>query len=609
MLFFHGFLHILLLTSWGQDFLESPAPKQYIIARPLHEQFSERTSSAPFTEILPNPLSLNNSAFDSLFLPSTTVQAKSQGSPSISIRGSSQAARVLFILDEVPLNFADGFGGSHLLVPIEITKNIQMTEGPTSTLYGANAMGGAIHFKTAQQTSPLLRLGLGNASSSKVSPTTTNSTLILPLKINDTHSLQGSLFLDRDRGDFSHTTDGSSQTREHNNQNLRRFTIGTQHKYDRWKVKTFHLYTGLNKTTPGPLHTPILTNQKSDVFFSGNTITHTQDHYSSTTTLTFSRLHSQFHDNFGFNFSNSQKVFLSHLLKYKLTDTLSAFTILDFNLNFYDSSYTGEQAFHREEPEIAQTLTYDISPRLTIEPSIRYLTRYRKTIHQINIPYRTDQTRWWLGLSEGFRPPSLTDFYAQTPYFVGNVDLRPERSTQIEVGGAWETSFVQLTSSLFKIRYEDLFRSLSFSPGVLSKVNVDKASSEGMNFGLTLKLHPNWIIKTQHSLLKTRDKNTQNELPFSPQHQSFASLSFQKNKWSSTLQHSVWSSFLDTDFNTGNLVRLPQWNGTDWFLSYKLNTKTSTHLGVFNIFDNPRQLSFDFPEPQRRFFVNIEIQL
>lgn len=585
------------------------APKQYIFADRSSSDFSERTSAAPFTEITPHPLVLTNSAFENIFFSNTSVQAKSQGSPAVSIRGSSQAARVVFILDDVPLNFADGFGGSQLLIPLEITQKIHLMEGPASTLYGANAMGGALHFKTRSHTSPLLRLGLGDAVGSVSPLTTTNGAAILPHQFNSNHSLQASAFAEKDRGDFNYTTPTGDSSRTHNSQHLRRFTLGTQHQFEQWKLKTFSLYTGLNKKTPGPINTPVLTDQKSDVVFSGLTALYTSASYSARTTATFSRLHSGFIDSFGINFSNSEKFFLSEIISYKLSDDLSAQTIVDINLNHYNSSYTGTETFERWEPEVAHALTYNITEHLTVEPSLRYLLRYQKMIHQLNIPYRLEHTRWWLSASEGFRPPSLTDLYAQTPYFVGNTQLLPERSYQVEAGGAWDTSVGSVSATVFKTKYRELFRSSSLAPGILSKINVGHASSQGLNLGVTAQPHPRWLLKANHSLMSTQDETLKQDLPFSPKNQSFAAVSYNRSQWTWTLQHSVWSSFLDTDFNTGNLVKLPRWDGTDVFVGYQGHAKTSINFGLFNVFDNPRQLSFDFPEPQRRFFLNIEVQL
>lgn len=583
------------------------APKQYIFADRDDGDFSHRTSSAPFTEIAPHPLLLTNSTFENLFFSNTSLQARSQGSPTVSIRGSNQAARVLFVLDEIPLNFADGFGGSSLLVPLELTDTIQVIEGPTSALYGANAMAGAIHFRTKKFERPRLR---GTLTSSDVYPSTstrqTTGSLVLPQNINDQHSVQASFFTEKDSGDFTHTTDGRKEKRRNNSQSMSRATLGSRHDLGAWKLKTLGLYTHLQKTTPGPLHTPLVTDQESDIFFAALSANYRSDTLASNSTLSVSRFRSQYED-FGLNHSNSDKLFASEIFVYRWAPNLLSQTLLDLNWNRYESSYTGRETFDRIEPELAQTLIYQPTPHLTLEPTLRYLTRYQKFLSQLHVPYRFDHARIWFSIGQGFRPPALTDLYAQNAYYIGNRDLLPEQSFQSEVGLAWEVPGVSLSTSLFRTNYTNLFQSLSLQPGVSTKVNVGKARSLGMNMNARFDPHPYWQLQMSHTLLSARELPSRNPLQFSPENQSFLSVTYRRSSWNATLQHTLWSSFYDTDFNAAQVVRMAPWQGTDVLLFRKFANEVSLGIGAFNIFNNPRQLTFDFPEPQRRFTLNLEI--
>lgn len=547
-----------------------------------------------------------NSSFENLFFANTSIQAKTQGSPTISLRGSSQAARVLFVLNDIPLNFADGFGGSSLFVPIELTQNIQLIEGPTSALYGSNAMAGAIHFQSKKFVRPQLRIGIGDADSALGSPlTTANVSLVAPFADN---KLVGSVFLEKDRGDFRHTGEGVSELRKNNSQNLRRFTLGSQHEWDKWTLKTFALYTGLNKITPGPLKTPLITSQKSDAFFAALSANYIAEDYSSRSVLSASRFRSQFLD-FGSNNSDSDKVFASEIFVKEISQQLLSQTTFDWNWNRYQSSYTGAETFDRSEPELAQTFVYEVTPHLVLEPTLRYLARYERVLGQLHIPYRKENMRAWLSLGEGFRPPSLTDLYAQTSYFVGNTSLQPEQSFQSEVGLGWDTQYVSVSSSLYKTSYKRLFSSSALAPGIVSKINIGKAEAMGINMGAQIRPSANWDVRLNHSLMTARELPSLDPLLFSPNNQSFFAVTYKTSQWTMTAQHTLWSSFFDTDFNTGQRVRLNSWEGTDMLFAYSARKDLSLGLGVFNIFDNSRQLSFDFPEPQRRLFLSLELQL
>jgi outer membrane cobalamin receptor len=77
-------------------------------------------------------------------------------------------------------------------------------------------------------------------------------------------------------------------------------------------------------------------------------------------------------------------------------------------------------------------------------------------------------------------------------------------------------------------------------------------------------------------------------------------LGYQLRDWTVTFQETIWSHFLDTDFSTGNDVILPMWQSTDILLVWQTSKKLSLNFGVFNLFNKPRQLSYGYPEAQRR---------
>jgi len=78
----------------------------------------------------------------------------------VTMRGLNGSARVLTLLDGVPLNLSGGGGINwHLLGPEQISR-IEVLNGPASALYGQNAMGGVIQLFTRQKPeNASLRIG------------------------------------------------------------------------------------------------------------------------------------------------------------------------------------------------------------------------------------------------------------------------------------------------------------------------------------------------------------------------------------------------------------------------------------------------------------------
>lgn len=605
---------LILILSWVVSASAAETismPRQYILDSPFSEEFSDRMLHSPFTQVTPQPLQITSPQFETLFSTMTSVQVRTSGSPSTSIRGSNQAGRVLYLLDNIPLNFLDGFGGSPYFVPTELLSHINVFEGPSSANYGANALGGSIHFVPQKRSTPLLRMGLSDTDTSFLPSeggtlSSANIAALVPLIHSDKHQLQASVFLEKDRGDFPYETlAGSKERRRDNDQTLRRFTLWGRHTFDDLRVSHLLLFTDVDKTTPGAANFPFITEQNSQAFLAAvSTDLKVSPHVLWTSRLSYSLLHSDFAD-MGVSVSNSDKIWVNQNLAWEFAPGYLSQTTLDISHNMYTAAFVQDQKFDRTEPELAQTFIIPLTDHLLIEPTVRYLGRYQKTVYQLNIPYQLDSSKLWLTFSEGFRPPALTDLYANTTYFIGNPDLQPEKSRQIEAGYAFDWNNVNVSASIFQIDYENLMQAVPLGPVLSTKQNIGSADS----FGLSTKINTRWDrwgFHLGYSALVARERGTNVPLRFSPEHQVFSSLSYNWNRLSLVLQQTLWSPFNDIDFLSGQTVRMKQWEGTDILMHWKSAGPWSVSFGIYNLFDQRRELTFGYPEPQRRTALAVE---
>ncbi len=74
---------------------------------------------------------------------------------SVTMRGLDASARVLVLLDGVPLNKSAGGSVNWQLIPINSIKQIEVIKGPASAIYGNNAMGGVINIITKDPSKPI----------------------------------------------------------------------------------------------------------------------------------------------------------------------------------------------------------------------------------------------------------------------------------------------------------------------------------------------------------------------------------------------------------------------------------------------------------------------
>ena len=74
---------------------------------------------------------------------------------SVTMRGLSSSARVLVLLDGMPLNMAAGGSINWHMIDADNVSQIEITKGPNSALYGNNAMGGVISIISKRPKSPI----------------------------------------------------------------------------------------------------------------------------------------------------------------------------------------------------------------------------------------------------------------------------------------------------------------------------------------------------------------------------------------------------------------------------------------------------------------------
>lgn len=95
---------------------------------------------------------------------------------------------------------------------------------------------------------------------------------------------------------------------------------------------------------------------------------------------------------------------------------------------------------------------------------------------RLGVEYRSGATRFFLSGGEGFKLPS---FYALGHALVGNADLKPETSQNVEAGVEWQGEARQISISAFQSDYENL---INFDPDVFRLVNENDVRSEGIEF-------------------------------------------------------------------------------------------------------------------------------
>jgi hemoglobin/transferrin/lactoferrin receptor protein len=145
----------LLYTAWGQDNTDTVKVKQLDEVVISASKFAEKKKNiAQKIDVIgARTIAAFNAQNTGDLLINTGnvfVQKSQQGGSSPVIRGF-EASRVLLVIDGVRLNNAI-YRSGHLQNAITVDQNmlerVEVMYGPASTLYGSDALGGVIHFRT-----------------------------------------------------------------------------------------------------------------------------------------------------------------------------------------------------------------------------------------------------------------------------------------------------------------------------------------------------------------------------------------------------------------------------------------------------------------------------
>lgn len=598
---------LLLLLFQNIGFADELEP--IVIFGDNEPPFSERLLLAPTIHISPPQSDTHSSRFEDLFRSESSIQVRTESGPNVSLRGSAQAGRVLLLLNEIPLNFNNGLGGSPLFIPNEILGNIQVHSGPTSSTYGAPAMAGAVHFKTQRLQKNRLRVSLAEEDRSLSDLSTQNISVATPLINKKNSHLQLSGFYQKNKGDFTFEENGQPQERANNASSMNRFVMTGEQKEGRWTFSEVLLYAQNDKETPGALNAPFLNLEKSHASLIGLSSRYQwSDRTQWSSQVSWNQLHSNFFAPDKSHTNSSQGWVRQNIVTQISSEILSS-TSLDWNMNYFEIKnplFPGSNIDKRfGAAEASQSFLYETPLGLSLEPQIKRLLRFDKTL--LALYTRWELRKWTLtaNFSQGYRPPSLLDLFFTGFMTVANPNLLPEQSELTEIGSSYSAKKWKWEGRIFWMEFKDGFASQSLGGGLSTKVNVNESRSHGFSQSLAWK-HQKLRSQISYNYLDTLDKDQNRSLFLSPRHQITWNLQYSfSDKIQGHFRQVYWDHFIDFDVTSPNPGRVSSWSGTDLFLQWTHKDMIWT-AGVYNLFDRPRQLSFSYPEPQRRFQVSLQ---
>ncbi|MBX9768347.1 MAG: TonB-dependent receptor plug domain-containing protein, partial [Bdellovibrionales bacterium] len=574
--------------------------------------FSERSAAWPSTVKSAGQIQTETlPVFDTLnFLPG--IQARDSGSPLMSIRGSGALGRVLGLFEGISLNLLDGTGAQRLLIPREILAEVSVLKGPSSTLYGSDAMGGAVAFQARKFERSTLRLGIGSFGQR-------NSLLVGAVGGGSSSSHQVSHFHEHLDGNypFQMSRLNVSGDRVRNDMTLDRLVYLGDIQKDSVQVLPRLILAREIGSTPGPWDQAFPSAIQRWGALAGVTVAKKWGQ-GSKLSLRSSWINSESESNDFSTYINKSSRFqnsVSYLTD--LSESVAAEVFLDSNLdsNRFTPEENNLRTQHGVETGLQLQWLLDSSWGLgwMVQPSVRYLALSGQWVHALGLIQETEDVRRWLLISEGFRQPSFGDRFTNVSFYKGNPSLQNERSFQAELGFKKRTRLwleqEEWGASIFSTDYSNLFQTYNLSAGVTSVRNDPSASVVGYELDFGFKAGPS-RFSTAISYLYSRSSLSARGLPLAPRLQAQAKYGVEIGTLTTELRAIHWSEMLDSDFTNGGFVELPFWTTMDLIFRTQPNSRgMKLSCGVLNLLDTPRELTATYPEPQRRLFATMEYQL
>ena len=208
------------------------------------------------------------------------------------------------------------------------------------------------------------------------------------------------------------------------------------------------------------------------------------------------------------------------------------------------------------------------------------------------------------GVGTAFKAPTFNDLYFpdQPPFFFSNPDLRPERSRSREAGLDYEAGGQRVAATLFQTRITDLITIFTDPATFVSTTqNLGRARIEGLELNYTGTL-AGWQARAQATLQDPRDEDTGAQLRRRAKRHGAVAAQKEQGAWrygaelvASGARYDSTTEAASTRMHGYGVVNLTggYWLSREWSLNVRWN----------NVFNRDYELVQFFNTPDASFFA------
>lgn len=317
---------------------------------------------------------------------------------------------------------------------------------------------------------------------------------------------------------------------------------------------------------------------------------------------------------FGPSFNKQETFILQNDFDFFLVESLKLQVFADYFQHKLHSSFN-PGPLNDDNFEVGFHSEFFFHPRWYLQGGHRFLLEDNRGISHIGLFYQKNILKSWASFSQGFRKATLSDRFANAFNYVANPDLNPESSTQYEWGLQWGSmAFTKpttystraaLEARLFYIDYDNFIERASLGGANFTKNNAGEGESFGGELSKHLGYGP-WEFFLSYSFLEAKNKKTKQPFLLSPKHQLTWGFFHFIGPVKIEVENSFWKNYYDTDpFQQNQLVRLEDWSQWNLLLHSFGFRHLNFSIGVLNIFNENKEFTLNYPEPQRRYWAQV----
>ncbi len=510
----------------------------------------------------------------------------------ISIRGINGIQQVLIIVNEVP-QYAGLFG--HPINDLHTSSTISdvnVISGPSSLMYGSNALGGIIKINTKQSLNSGMNISL-NADYGSF-----NTKIVSGMAgyVFENHSISF--------GASTSQTDSDRPNSAYRNDEGRfKYTYKLNAI---WDVQLSSSVNRIKSHNPGTITNPNLNNSVwTDITRTSTnlSIKNKSETLEGVTNISFSNGVHDVYDGFH---SNDYLLGVSILEGISLSKS-SILTVGASLQNYGGMARTIKVLADTSVTEVASfaTMSYSFNDELNVSGGLRVSNHSSygfKTIPQIKINYMPIRaTNISLGVSKGYRSPTIAELFL----FGANKNLQPEDLVSYEIGVKQELIANKLKAGInfYLLNGKNLILMTGRFPNILN-VNTGSVNNKGIEVETNVKPFENILMNAVYSYL-----NTENVIVGAPEQQYSIETVYKYHNYEIGLVIKGVQDLIKLNDPAKSIIKKESYTLLNLFTAYRLFQNLSFTFHLDNILDRQYEIINGYPMPGRSFLAGVKFNI